>query len=220
MKYCKTCKIEYDTPLEHCMFCNGELEDDQKNELSYHYAECTKKPSSKFFFRLFYYINVVSIVVTLYIDYSHGLPLSWSLVVGITNVYAIIMFSILTNAALWTSKLTKSIVLTVLSVILIGLSIRDYNWAIDYVFPFAVLSNTLLITILILSNKKKWFDYFVSLVFISIVGLIPGLLNLLNITHVQWPSLICFSYSVFTIIGIIFLPSKASREEFNRRFHI
>ena len=139
---------------------------------------------------------------------------------GITNVYAIIMFSILTNAALWTSKLTKSIVLTVLSVILIGLSIRDYDWAVDYVFPFAVLSNTLLITILILSNKKKWFDYFVSLVFISIVGLIPGLLNILNITHVQWPSLICFSYSVFTIIGIIFLPSKASREEFKRRFHI
>jgi hypothetical protein len=221
MKYCKTCKVHYNTPLDHCMLCNGDLDDDKKNETIYKFQDYVKKGvSSKFFFRLFYYINIVSIIVTLYIDYQQGLPLSWSLVVGITNIYAIVMFAILTNPTLWTSKLTKSIVLTVLSVILIGLSIRDYDWAIDYVFPLAVLTNTFLISILIITNKKKWFDYFVSLIFISIVGLIPGLFNLIKITNVQWPSLICFSYSAFTILGIILLPSKSSRDEFKRRFHI
>ncbi len=221
MKYCKTCKVHYDVPLSNCMLCNGELDDNDKMPLLSKYPDYGKKRvQSKFLYRLFYYINFVSIIVTLYLDFQEGLPLSWSLVVGITNVYAIIMFAIFTHPTIWTSKLTKSIILSVLSLILLGLSIRDHTWAIDYVFPFAVLSNILLISILIIANKKKWFDYFSSLIFITIVGLIPGLLNLLNVTNTQWPSMICFAFALFTLIGIIFLPSKASRDEFKRRFHI
>jgi len=203
------------------MLCNGELEDFDKEPLISKFPEYgPKRIQSKFFYRLFYYMNFVSILVSLYIDFQQGLPLTWSLVVSITNIYAIIMFAILTNPTIWTSKLTKSIILTVLAVILLGLSIRDHTWAIDYVFPFAVLTNIFLINVLIITNKTKWFDYFSSLIFITIIGLVPGLLNLLKVTYTQWPSMICFSFSLFTLIGIIFLPSKASREEFKRRFHI
>lgn len=179
-----------------------------------------KKPASRLFIRIFYFLNIVSVIVSLYLDYADGLPLEWSLIVSITNLYAIAMFMTLTVPTIWTSKLTKSIILTVLSIILIGLSIRDYAWAIDIVLPFAVLSNILIITILILANKKKWFDYFSSLIVITIIGLIPGLLNLFRVTTLQWPSLICFAYSAFTLFGIFILPSKSSREEFKRRFHI
>lgn len=220
MKYCKTCHLHYDTTLEHCMFCNGELESENADTLSYKFTIMQKKPASRFFTRLFYFLNIVSIIVSLYIDYADGLPLEWSLIVSITNLYAIIMFIILAVPTIWTSKLTKSIIITVLSVILIGLSIRDYAWAIDYVFPFAVMSNIFVITILILANKKKWFDYFASLIIITIIGLIPGLMNLLRLTQVQWPSLVCFAYSAFSLIGIFILPSKSLREEFRRRFHI
>lgn len=220
MKYCKTCHIHYDTPLETCMFCNAELEDNQQDVLSYKFAEVKKRSASRFFYRLFIFLNIVSIIVSLYLDYADGLPLEWSLIVGITNIYAVSMFIMLIIPTLWTSKLTKGIILTTGSLILIGLAINDYSWALDIVFPFAVLTNTFLITILILVNKKKWFDYFSSLIVISIIGLLPGLFNVLGFTTIQWPSLICFAYSAFTIIGIIALPSKTMRDEFKRRFHI
>ena len=220
MKYCKTCRVHYDTDLEHCMLCNGELEHEHDTVVNYKFTEVEKKKASHFFHRLFIFINIVSILISFYIDYSDGLPLTWSLVVAITNLYAVIMFVLLTVPTIWTSKLTKSIIVSAGAVILIGLAIRDHQWALDYVFPFAVILNMFLITILILINKKKWYDHFSSLIIITIVGLIPGLLNLLKVTEVTWPSVACFSYAIVTLLGIIFLPSRASREEFKRRFHI
>ena len=220
MKYCKTCRVHYDTDLEHCMLCNGELEHEHDTVVNYKFTEVEKKKASHFFHRLFIFINIVSILISFYIDYSDGLPLTWSLVVAITNLYAVIMFVLLTVPTIWTSKLTKSIIVSAGAVILIGLAIRDHQWALDYVFPFAVILNMFLITMLILINKKKWYDHFSSLIIITIVGLIPGLLNLLKVTEVTWPSVACFSYAIVTLLGIIFLPSRASREEFKRRFHI
>lgn len=221
MKYCKSCHIHYDTTLDHCMFCNGELEDHHEKVTTYKFSEIQKKKTSRFFHRLFIYLNLVSFAVSLYVDWtSNGFPLSWSLIVGITNIYTIIMFLLLTVPTLWTSKVTKSIIVTVGMLILFGLAIRDHQWALDYVFPLAVTANMLLISILIISNKKKWFDFFSSLIIITFIGLIPGLFNILNWTVTRWPSVVCFAYALITLIGIIFLPSKASRDEFKRRFHI
>src|SRR5690554_5667394 len=117
MKYCKTCHIHYDTPLETCMFCNGELEDNHQDVLSYKFAEVKKRSASRFFYRLFIFLNIISIIVSLYLDYADGLPLEWSLIVGITNIYAVSMFIMLIIPTLWTSKLTKSIILTTGSLI-------------------------------------------------------------------------------------------------------
>jgi len=220
MKYCKTCHVHYDTTLEHCMLCNGELENEDEQEVTFKFNECHKRKTSRFFHRLFIFINIVSILISLYIDFSDGLPLSWSLIVSITNLYAVVMFILLAVPTIWTSKLTKSMIVTIGMVILIGLAIRDHQWALDYVFPFAVMLNILLITILIIFNRKKWFDYFSALIIITIIGLVPGLLNLLKVTEVTWPSVACFSYALVTLLGIFFLPSKASREEFRRRFHV
>jgi hypothetical protein len=220
MKYCKTCHVHYDTTLEHCLLCNGELELEDDKEVTYKFTEYSSKKASRFFYRLFIFINIISVLVTMYLDYSDGLPLTWSLVVSITNFYAVIMFILLTVPTIWTSKLTKSIIVTTGSLILIGLAIRDHHWALDYVLPFAVMANILLISVLIVFNKKKWFEYFSSLIVVTLIGLIPGLFNLLNFTQDTWPSVACFAYSLVTLLGIIFLPSKASREEFRRRFHI
>ena len=130
---------------------------------------------------MFLFLNVISALTCLILDFSSGLPLTWSLVVSITNFYAIVMFIILVVPTMWTSKLTKSIIVTAMSTILIGLAIRDYSWAMDYVFPIAVGSNILLITILIITNKSKWYDYFAGLIIITMVGLVPGLFVILKL---------------------------------------
>lgn len=220
MKYCKTCKVHYDTTLEDCILCNGELDNENNTEPTYKFAPVTKRSKSRFYLRLFYFLNFISAIVSLYLDYVDGTPLTWSLIVSITNGYAVVMFFVLTVPNIWISKLTKSMIITAAGVVLIGLALRDHAWALDYVFPLALTANIFLISILIITNKKKWYDYFASLSIIAVIGLVPGLLNLLNLTTVTWPSMICFAYSVFTILGIIFLPSKSSREEFRRRFHI
>ena len=220
MRYCKTCHIHYDTDLENCMLCGGELEH-QENDLSvYKFKEMSKKSKANFFYRLFIFLNFMSIFITLALDYLSGLPLSWSLVVSVTNLYTVVLIMILGNPNFWASKLTKVMISTVLVVILIALSLRDYSWAVDFVLPLATGSTIFVLSILIITNRKKWFDYFAPLLIITLVGLIPGLLFLLDLLNVIWPSIVCFSYASITLLGMIFLPSKSSREEFKRRFHI
>lgn len=146
MKYCKSCHVHYDTDLEHCILCNGELEQEGDQISVYKFSDVTKRSTSRFFNRFFIFINVISALICLYLDLISGLPLTWSLVVTITNIYVIVMFIILAVPTLWTSKMTKSIIVTVMAIILIGLAIRDYSWAIDFVFPIAVGTNIFLIS--------------------------------------------------------------------------
>lgn len=220
MRYCKTCKIHYDTDLEHCMFCDGDLEIDDNDQSKYKFKEASKKPKSNFFYRLFIFLNIISVLVSLSIDFVSGTPLTWSLIVSSTNIYTIVLLAILVNPNFWASKFTKIMIVTILVVVLIGLSLRDHSWAVGIVFPLAIASTIFILTILIITNRKKWFDYFASLAIITVIGLVPGLLILLNVLDIMWPSIVCFSYSAITLLGMIFLPSKNSREEFKRRFHI
>lgn len=220
MRYCKTCHIHYDTDLDHCLLCDGELDIQKDDQSVYKFKDITKKPRSNFYYRLFIFLNVMSILSTLTLDYMSGQDLSWSLIVLVTNIYSIIMLLTLGNPTFWVSKFTKTIVFTISMVVLLGLAIRDYTWAVDIVFPLAVSTTMLILTILIFSNRKKWFDYFASLFIITIIGLVPGLLILLNVLTITWPSLVTFVYAILTLLGMIFLPSTSAREEFKRRFHI
>jgi hypothetical protein len=222
MKYCKTCNVHYDAPLEQCLLCNGELEYTKEiaDEPAYKFKIITKKSSSRFWYRFFFFLAVVSTAITIYLDYMDGLSLSWSLIVAITTLYTVLIFRTLSAASQWSAKVMKILMITAVGTILIGFAIRDYAWSIDYIFPFSIIGNILLISILTLVNKKHWFDYFASLIIITIIGLLPGLLDLLEFTTVSWPSFVCFSYSSITLLAIIFLPSKSSREEFKRRFHV
>ncbi|MBE0701151.1 MAG: hypothetical protein IH571_05645 [Acholeplasmataceae bacterium] len=220
MKYCKNCHVHFDTTIEHCILCNNELEQIEGTESTFKFAIYEKKPSIAFAYRLFLLLNLLSAGISLYYDYASGLPLSWSLVVAISNVYAIILFYILYIPTLWTSKLNKSVFITLIALVFIGLAIRSHAWALDYVFPIGITANIFLLTALLLAKKKRWYDYAISLFGVSLVGLLPGLLNLLKLTSDPLPSAICFIYSIATLIGMFFLSSKSSKEEFKRRFHI
>lgn len=220
MRYCKTCDIHYDTDLDHCMLCDGELEISSNDQVTYKFKPLTKKTRTNFYYRLFIFLNFASILTTLTLDYMSGSPLTWSLVVSVTNMYSIMMLLTLGNPTFWVSKFTKTMIFTISMVVLIGLSIRDYTWAVDIVFPLAVTSTILVLTILIFLNKKKWFDYFASLFIVTLIGLVPSILILLDLLTITWPSVVCLIYAILTLLGMTFLPSKSSREEFKRRFHI
>jgi len=220
MKYCKTCHVHYDTTLNHCILCNGDLEQVGEKQSTFKYSEMKKKSTSRLFLRLLIFLLVVASIIGIYLDYQEGKNLDWSLVLAISAMYLISLRRAIFVSTIWTSKFVKSNLLTIIAIVLIGLSIGSYGWAIEYVLPFAIMVNISIISLLTLINKNKWYDYFSSLIIIVLIGLLPGLFILLKVVSVAWPSFVCFSYSLFSLLGIIFLPSKSSREEFKRRFHI
>lgn len=219
MKYCKTCKISYDTPLERCLFCNQSLEDDG-DKTSYSFTPHVKKRRLKHANRIFVFINTVSALIALYLDYGNNASLTWSLIVAISNLYAIVLFLILYVKSVWITKLTKTVILTVMVILFLGLSIRDYGWALDYVFPLGITSNIALLIILLLVNRKRWYDFSVHLLSVSVLGLVPALFDLLHVLDTRWPSILCYLTGMTTLLGMFLLSSKESKDEFKRRFHI
>ncbi len=220
MKYCKTCQVHYDTTLEHCILCNGDLDHDGEKESTFKFNVMRKRSTSTFFLRFFIFLFLIASMISIYLDYQDGKDLSWSLIVTIASLYLISLRRAIFVSTIWTSKFIKSNLLSMIAITLIGLSIGSYDWAFNYVLPISIVVNIFMISMLIIFNKKKWFDYFSSLIIIAIIGLIPGVFILFRVVTVTLPSLICFAYAFFTLLGIVALPSKSSRDEFKRRFHI
>jgi hypothetical protein len=221
MRYCKTCHVSYDTDISKCILCEGGLEHIDGTALStYHFTPYVKKKNPSRFRSLFLFLAGLSSGVSLYLDLTDGTPLSWSIVVLSSLAYAVILFLILFVPALWTSKVTKSVLVTLLGLIFVGLWTRDHAWALEYVLPLGILVNQILLMVMMFADRKHSFDYGFNLAVLSMVGLIPGLLNLFGLLGVTWPATVTFLLSVAILIGMFALSTKEAKEEFKRRFHI
>ncbi|MFU8793102.1 MAG: DUF6320 domain-containing protein [Acholeplasmataceae bacterium] len=219
MKYCKNCHIHYDTPLETCMFCNGDLE--SNGDTVYKFMPVKKHGLFPLFYKLFVFLNLMSLALSVFLDYNaNGWPLSWSYLVGSANIYIIILAAIIVAPGAWISKVNKGVLSFWIWITIFSYVLGNYHWAIDYVIPFSISFNILLLTILLTIDRKKWFDYSIGLFFFSVLAFIPTLFNILSVTVVQWPSLAATIYGIITLIGLFFFSSKETKDEFKRRFHI
>ena len=70
MKYCKTCHVHYQTDLNHCILCNGELEKTDDQPEVFNFTVCKKRSVSRFFYRLFVFMNIVSAIVSIYLQFK------------------------------------------------------------------------------------------------------------------------------------------------------
>ncbi|HHX79206.1 MAG TPA: hypothetical protein GX695_05595, partial [Acholeplasmataceae bacterium] len=137
MKYCKTCDIKISTAINNCILCNEKLQFyDNKGE-EFNYPEYTpKKNVFKTFLRLVIILNIVSIVASLFIDYyNNGKDLSWSLIVGLSNLYFIFIFSLIYVKKRLFSKIIIGSFIAVTYIFLMGFIFNDYIWAINFILP-------------------------------------------------------------------------------------
>lgn len=221
MKYCKTCDVKYNTTLHKCLFCDSELIDDKKDELFYNYRPYIKeKKTFRNVYKVLIFINIVSALITMYIDYTLNDKFMWSLIVLSANVYLIFLFTAIHKKMKWSQQTILYIILSSILVLSIGVIIRDYSWAIDYVLPFSIAFNILLLTLLIVINRKNFYDLMINLILMCILGLIPLLLNVLSVTHEKWPSRSTAIYAIITLAAMFILSTKETKEELKRRFHI
>lgn len=220
MKYCKDCDVHYDTPLESCLFCSSKLETIEGVESYYKYTPYqSKSKGAKLIYRLLNYLNILSILTSLYIDLTFNKQMTFSLYVISSNLYAMILLMIIYYQPKWLTKLIMFTILTIAFVIGIGIIGSDYQWSIDYVFPLSIILNELMLMVLVIFNRKRWHEYVIFLLMVSLIGIAPFILNLTGVTVVTWPGIVSGFLSLAVWIGIFFLSSRSTKEELKRRFH-
>ena len=225
MKYCKTCNLIYKDNQNECIFCkstNLENIKDSPIDNSLSFPKYQKNTILPTMFKILFFILFIATMICGYIDFisQKDHHLSWSLVVGVSSAYSLIIFRIIYKEGNWIVKTLISIIMTILEVVLVGFSIGNYRWAIGYVLPFALIFNLLFLAVILIVIKKSWFDFAYYLIGICLLGVIPSILNLCKVTNVTWPSTACLFVSIAVFLGLFFLKGKSSIKELKRRFHI
>jgi len=218
MSYCNQCKINYDSNQKKCVLCQQKLINSSLKEKEY-FPFFRKKVSIKPFIKYFNYINLMSILISILIGISY-LSLNFSLIISISNLYAIALASFIFRREFWTFKLSKIILLSLLTLLLITLILQETNLVLDYVLPITLLANLLLFFIIFITRKDKPIDMSLHLLTFSIVTLLPKLLQQLSLLEVTIPTDIAFYSSLSLIIYLLLFYRHLVFEALKRQFHI
>lgn len=222
MKYCKTCHITYRTPLKNCLFCNNPLSITDTGECADHYPPVKKKSvKSKFFSRtaafLFLLANLFCLNIDFFVSESR---IHWSLLVLGASLFFIFSYNIIKGNRTRISQFVSIFLLLLAEIVSIGLIIKRPAWAIDYVFPFGILTLTFIMTCFLFGNARRIYDYGIYVLSSSLLGLVPLLLLLCHKLHTSWPSISCSLYCAITLLGLFFFTSRDAKDELKRRFYL
>jgi hypothetical protein len=217
MSYCKHCQIHYESDQKDCVLCQQPLVETTTPIKSY-YPTFKKQKTLVPLIKYFMYINFMTMIITIFID-AQDLVFEFSIIVSLSNLYAIVLASFIFIPEFWTTKISKFLSLTLLGLLLLTLVIRETYWFIDYVLPLTLTANILLVGIVGLFYKKND-DLIFELFVLIVLGFIPGVLQITQVTIEHTPSIISFIISLTLFTFILLFRRKLLFEAIKRRFHL
>ena len=226
MKYCKSCKLSYNTPLSQCLFCNSPLDTKQNGSediVDYKYPSITKhKKVGMTIKKILSFLLLVSILLCLYIDLNdNSKGLSWSLYTTTCFLYGLYQMYLYSRKQKMIKKLLYSTYGTIVFLLLIALYGSNPLWAIDFVLPLGLLAINLSLSFYFLIRKRKaLYDVAIYIFISSMLGMIPLLLVLFHKLTYTWPSITCGLASFTVLFALLFFSTAQAKEELKRRFHI
>lgn len=217
MPYCKQCDIHYASSHDTCVLCQQTLESHPHGHVFFPVFQ--KNPSLTPFIKWFILLNVLSICMNVFLDIQDNV-LTFSLIVSIIHVYAIILISFLTLPDFWALKISKIVLMTLIGLLVLTIVIGDFYWLIDFVMPIVLSVNTLFYVILVLFNRMRSTDDVYHSGFMSLLGFIPGILLYTPLIQVTVPSQVSVILSLFALGYILVFHFASLIEGIKRRFHI
>ena len=217
MPYCKPCDIHYASSHETCVLCHQTLESNDKGHILFPMFK--KKATLGPFIKWFILLNILSIFVNVFLDIQDS-QLTFSLIVSIINVYAIILISFLYLPDFWALKISKIVLMTLIGLLVLTILIGDFYWLLDYVMPIVLSLNTIFYLSFVLFNKTPSTDDVYHSGFMSLLGFIPGILTFTRFVNVMIPSQISVILSLCALGYILVFHFSLLIEGIKRRFHI
>lgn len=220
MKYCKNCKVSIQGNLTKCLFCNNDLMvKSEINEDHFPYVQYKHSGLSNwtkaFTLGLLFIIFVVGLI-----DFSLNRTLTWSIIVITSCVCCYFLNFIVFYFRGWLKKVVLTASLLLLLTILISIIIPNQFYLLDFLVPCGIFTLTFFVDIVVISRRIKWYDYGIYLFFVSLLGVLPLIFYLLGMTSISWPSIVCFSFSLISFIGMWLYADRSSKDELKRRFHL
>ena len=221
MRYCKSCHINYHTPLTNCMFCNNELHKLNNTPEEHLYPPIvSERNNSHFLLKLYFFLYIITNIICTFIDYKVSVGFFWSHLVLTYTSYGLMLLVLYIGNYTNALKIFLTFILSIGTLLLTGFILENYHWGIDFVLPFGIILTNLTMTFFVIGKPTKLYDNAIYLLVGSLLGFIPLILVVKNITITAWPSITCTLYCVFTFLALFIFSSKGTKEELIRRLHI
>lgn len=223
MKKCNKCKIEVNSIRKTCPLCLSVLETDN--------TEYEKKyPTPKFlphkknlFLRILSFLSFIGIfasVIINFMTYEKGEKL-WSVIVifNIGYFWLLVKSTFKKEGNIPVRLVVQTIAVSVLVYVIDRFS-DNSGWAINYVIPFITMASLLSILSLSIGSKHRYINHFSHIITAIFLGFVPVILWLFDWADILWPSLVAAGFSFITIIGMVIIGDRDTKDEIKKRFHI
>lgn len=145
----------------------------------------------------------------------------WSLIVLGNILYMWIAIGTMVRKR---SKLGYNILMQAISLSAV-LILIDYRtgwrgWAVNYVFPFLLMTAILSITVVIIVRRVDSSHFILYLFLMALIGFLPIALWAVGWAEVLWPALVSALYSALSIIGMFIFADRSTKQELKKRFHL
>lgn len=222
MKYCESCKVSVDNPVQRCPLCYGMLTPkDNQPEFPSYPALLQKAERYNLIYRALIALSLAVSVTCLTINLLTNRSVLWSLIVigNILYMWVAISTAVRSRSKLGFNVMIQAISLAFLLVIIDWLSGHS-NWALNYVVPFVFITATFSITMIIIVRRMDLRSFILYFFLTALIGFIPLLLMAVGQVTVLWPSLASALYSGLSLIGLFIFADRTTKQELKKRFHL
>lgn len=210
-------KIEND--VANCPLCGGFLEKTDDN-FNRDYPNVHHSLLLEIIDRSLLFLAIAVSIVTLFVNIYFTARIPWCIIAiaGVFYLYFSAKFFLKRHRNYGLFIMTQ-VVLCSLVTVIIDFTIGYHGWSVDYVVPFVIISGSLATSIISIIKPFRFKEYFIYLLIIALLGLIPMILILTGVASVYWANAICVLYSVLTVVAMIIFSRRRLNLELKKRLH-
>ena len=221
MLYCEKCKVEIRTDHKYCPLCQSPLigEIGEESELFPKLKE--KTHASKLIMRIFHFLCVAVIIISLMLNWWITPAKRWSIWIGAGVLCVWIFFTVgvykrknLMKNTIW------QLVLITVGTIIWDAAIGWNGWSVNYIIPIAGLVTMAILVIITIVYRLASPEYMIYLLMNCLHGIIPFILLLTGCITVKFPALLYICCCALLLSALIIFQGRAVYSELQKKFHL
>ncbi len=221
MQFCPTCKVRVAGCKCRCPLCAGALSGTPDAESEVFPLLPRPHVSTHFVQLALALVAIIVSAICVLINLVTPSQVWWSLLVvagmacaWVTTVIAIAHRRDLTQNIAW-----QLAFVTLISFIWDGCT-GWHGWAASYVLPCGCAAALIAMLLLILLLRLPLRSFATSLLFCTLLGLLPAVLVACGKVRVVLPSLICSGLAIVVLAALLLFFGNTVKSEFHRRLHL
>ncbi len=218
--YCKKCNVHIDCLTDRCPLCHEPVEADNNIERAFPIPKVDKRLHTKFSLA-YTVIAAVIVIACIAVNIITNPDFMWSVMVliSLTYIYYLVRFTFISQGHFTARVFGQTVALTLLL-----FSVRwifdGNNWIFITWLPIVYFVSEILLSAYMLINKKRARKYIISLLALTILGIIPICVAYILDISVKWPSITVTAFSIAIMLVSLFVGRKIIAGEFKRYFHL